>query len=294
MEFLFGNPTQNSGKFYRVNFASEKHAWNHGSIDSRTSRFTNKALIAEWAELYGEDSDWFRFRVRGEAPRVGFSAFIPPEAVEACRKYKAEGFATLPKIMACDVARFGDDRSIIGIRQGRKYRILAKYRGLDLVQLADRVLEHAEREKPDACVVDGDGLGSGVVDILKHRNYGRARGLVDFHGGANAEDCAMYFNKRTEIWGWMRDWLKAGAEIPDDAELAVDLTAPGYDTARGKRFHGSIMLEAKEDLKARGEASPDDGDTLAMTFAVKVLPRPKPEPEFREEWWGQTESAWMV
>jgi hypothetical protein len=26
----------------------------------------------------------------------------------------------------------------------------------------------------------------------------------------------MYFNKRTEVWGWMRDWLKAGAEIPDD------------------------------------------------------------------------------
>jgi hypothetical protein len=71
----------------------------------------------------------------------------------------------------------------------------------------------------------------------------------------------------------MRDWLKAGAEIPDDPELAVDLTAPGYDTARGKRFHGSIQLEHKDDLKARGEASPDDGDTLAMTFAVKLRAR---------------------
>ncbi len=200
----------------------------------------------------------------------------------------------MPKIMAVDVARFGDDRSIIGVRQGRQYRILAKYRGLDLVQLADRVLEFAERESPDATVIDGDGLGAGVVDILKHRNFGRARGVVDFHGGANAEDCAMYYNKRTEIWGWCREWLKAGAEIPDDPELAVDLTAPGYDTARGKRFHGSIMLEAKEDLKARGEASPDDGDTLAMTFAVKVLPRPNPEPEFRGEWVGQSESAWMM
>ena len=72
----------------------------------------------------------------------------------------------------------------------------------------------------------------------------------------------MYFNKRTEVWGMMRDWLKAGAEIPDDPELAVDLCAPGYETTRGKRFHGSIQLEHKEDLKARGEASPDDGDTL--------------------------------
>jgi len=114
MMFLFGNPTQNSGKFYRVNFGSERNFWNHGSIDSLTSRFTNKALIAEWAERYGEDSDWFRYRVKGEAPRVGFSAFIPPDAVEACRKYKAEAFATMPKIMAADIARFGADRSIVG------------------------------------------------------------------------------------------------------------------------------------------------------------------------------------
>jgi hypothetical protein len=52
------------------------------------------------------------------------------------------------------------------------------------------------------------------------------------------------------------------ADIPDDPELAGDLTAPGFETARGKRFHGTIQLEHKDDLKARGEASPDDGDTL--------------------------------
>jgi phage terminase large subunit len=77
----------------------------------------------------------------------------------------------------------------------------------------------------------------------------------------------------------MRDWLKAGGEIPDDPELANDLTTPGFDHAHGKRFHGSIILESKDDLKARGEASPDDGDTLAMTFAVKIAARPKPQPQ---------------
>jgi hypothetical protein len=272
--YLFGNPTQNSGKFYRVNFGSERNGWNHRSIDSRTSRFTNKTLIAEWAERYGEDSDWFRYRVKGEAPRVGFSAFIPPDAVEACRKYKAEGFTTLPKIMSIDVARFGDDRSVIGVRQGRQFRILGLYRGLDLVQLSDKAIGFIEAEQPDATVIDGDGLGAGVVDILKHQNYGK--GLHEFHGGATASDSAMYFNVRTEVWGWMRDWLKAGAEIPDNPELAVDLCAPGYDTMRGKRFHGSITLEHKDDLKARGEASPDLGDCLAMTFAVKIAARQKP------------------
>ena len=157
--------------------------------------------------------------------------------------------------------------------RGRQYRILGKYRGLDTVQLTDLIIEFLDAEEPEALVVDGDGLGAGVCDQLTHRNYGKH--LHEFHGGATASDSNMYFNKRTEVWGWTRDWLKAGAEIPDDPELATDLTSPGYDTARGKRFHGSIILESKDDLKARGVASPDDGDTLA--FAVKVAAKKKPK-----------------
>ena len=149
--------------------------------------------------------------------------------------------------------------------------------GLDTVEVAERVIGFVDSEEPDATVVDGDGLGAGVVDQIKHRNYGRT--LHEFHGGSNADDCAMYFNKRTEVWGTMRDWLKAGAEIPDDPELAVDLTSPGFDTARGKRFHGTIQLESKDELKARGEASPDDGDALALTFAVKVAAKVRPKYE---------------
>jgi hypothetical protein len=165
------------------------------------------------------------------------------------------------------------------------------YRGLDLVQLSDKVIGCIEAEQPDATVIDGDGLGAGVVDILKHRNYGK--GLHEFHGGATASDCAMYFNVRTEVWGWMRDWLKAGAEIPDNPELAVDLCAPGYDTVRGKRFHGSITLEHKDDLKARGEASPDLGDCLAMTFAVKIAARQRPAPQLIYSFPGEHSQRWM-
>ena len=72
--------------------------------------------------------------------------------------------------------------AIIGIRQGRQYRILAKYRGLDLVQLSDRVIEFIDREQPDATVIDGDGLGAGVVDIVRHRNYGRHAARISRRG----------------------------------------------------------------------------------------------------------------
>jgi len=93
-------------------------------------------------------------------------------------------------------------------------------------------------------------VGAGVVDHIKHRNYGRS--LFEFHGGMRAEDSNAYYNKRAECWMLMRDWLKAGAEIPDDPELAIDLSGPDY----GFSNKNQIQLEKKESMKDRGLASP--------------------------------------
>jgi hypothetical protein len=265
-----GNPTRNTGKFQRITFGNERERWTRFSVDSRNSKFTNKQQIAEWIADYGEDSDFVRVRVRGECPRAGSSQLIPSDIVASCRKFKAVSYEYLPKILAVDVARFGDDRSIIGSRQGRLGRILDKLRGLDTVELAERVISRIHSERPAATVIDGDGLGAGVVDYVRHRGFD----AYEFHGGARAFDSAAYFNRRAECWGLLGEWLKAGAEIPDDAELEVDLTAPQY----GYSAKSQLQLERKEDMKARGLASPDLGDMLAMTFAVTPEPLPAPDP----------------
>jgi hypothetical protein len=83
------------------------------------------------------------------------------------------GYQHLPKILAVDVPRFGDDRTVLGLRQARHFRILAKLRGTDTVEVAHRVISAIESERPDATVVDGDGLGAGVVDILRTTTMGR-------------------------------------------------------------------------------------------------------------------------
>ncbi len=282
-----GNPTRNTGKFHRITFGNERERWTRFSVDSRNSRLSNKALIAQWAADYGEDSDFFRVRVRGECPRAGTTQFISSDDVAVCRKYKAEGFATLPKIMAVDVARFGDDRSVIGVRQGRKFRILGKYRGVDTVQLTRRVVEAREREEPDALIVDGDGLGAGVVDQLRDRGF--SSGLHEFRGSPPADDAAMYFNRRAECWGKMRDWLHAVAELPDDPEIEIDLTSPQY----GFSAKQQIQLERKEDLKGRGCASPDLGDVLAMTFSVDVRSRRTPPLQLVYMFPGSENTRWM-
>lgn len=262
----FGNPTKNTGRF-RECFGKFKHRWKTFQIDSRTVEGTNKEQIAKWIEDYGEDSDFVRVRVRGEFPRAGSNQFIPADTVAACRKYRAEGYESLPKILAVDVARFGDDQTVIGTRQGRKARILGKYRGKDTVWTAEQVIQFIETERPDAIVVDADGLGAGTVDALRHRGYGAK--LFEFHGGNTPQNHAAYFNKRAEAWGALRDWLMAGAEIPDDSELADDLTSPEYGFSASQQ----IQLEKKDDMKKRGLSSPDSGDMLAMTFAVKVAAR---------------------
>jgi hypothetical protein len=281
---VFGNPTQNTGRF-RECFGKFKHRWKTLQVDSREVDGTNKAKIAKWIEDYGEDSDFVRVRVRGVFPRAGSSQFIPSDIVEACRKYKAESYAHLPKVMAVDVARFGDDQSVIAARQGRHFRILAKFRGLDTVQLAEKVIEAIGEEKPDAIVVDGDGIGAGVVDTLSHRGFRNK--VVEFHGGGTANDAAAYYNRRAEIWGLMRDSLKAGLELPNDQELADDLTGPEY----GFSNKSQIQLEKKDDMKARGLASPDCGDTLAMTFAVTVAPK-IPAAKTHSSYYG--EQSWMA
>ena len=234
-------------------------------VDSRTVEGANKAQPEQWVEDYGEDSDFVRVRVRGEFPRSGSSQLIRPDLVASARRTKAKGFERLPIIMACDVARFGDDQTVIGMRQGRKFEVLGKYRGLDTVQVAERIIAFRDKHSPDAIVVDGDGLGAGVVDQLQHRGY--SKGLFEFHGGERPRDYNMYFNRRSEIWGLMRDWFHNGSvEIPDDPELEVDLTGPEY----GFSSKNQIQLERKEDMKRRGFASPGLGDCLAMTFAVDI------------------------
>jgi hypothetical protein len=274
----FGNPTQNTGRF-RECFGKFRHRWSTFQIDSRSVEGTNKAEIDKWIEDYGEDSDFVRVRVRGEFPRAGSTQFIGSDVVAACRKYRAQGYESLPKILSVDVARFGDDQTVIGVRQGRKARILGKYRGKDTQWTADEVVRFIRLENPDATVVDGDGLGAGVVDGLQHRGYR----IFEFHGGASPGDFAAYYNRRAECWGLLREWLQSGAQIPDEPELEADLCGPEYGFS-GKQ---QLQLERKEDMKKRGLASPDCGDMLAMTFAVKIAPKPKQQaPLPRVGTWG--------
>lgn len=280
----FGNPTRNSGAFYQAITGANR--WRKRQIDSRTVEGTNKALLDAQIKEWGEDSDRARVRIRGEFPRGGSTQFIPGDLIAAARKRIVEGTEDMPIILGVDVARFGDDRSIIFRRQGRKAEIIGKFHGIDTQKLGGKVQEAIDLHQPQAVVVDGDGIGGSVFDFLAARGYDRKTLLCEFHGGATPADPHAHQNQRVQIWAAMKEWL-AGGQIPDEPEIDTDLTGPDYGYHPTK---GYLTLETKDEMKARGVDSPDLGDALAMTFAVKVAPPRKKVEEFAY----QGPNSWMA
>jgi hypothetical protein len=275
---VFGNPTRNGGRF-RECFAGGRfaHRWQALQVDSRTVSMTSRAQIAEWVKDYGEDSDFIRVRVRGVFPRAGDLQFIPGERVDAAIARALERDEAAPLVMGVDIARQGSDQTVIRFRQGIDARSIpaVKFRLPDLMQVASRVLEQVALHKPDAVFVDATGIGWGVFDRLAQLG---CQGLVAVDFGARADRSdggdarAHYANKRSEMWGFLKDWCKAGC-LPDDRDLAADLTGVEY----GYDANNALQLERKQDMRRRGLASPDDGDALALTFAYPVVQRSEEE-----------------
>jgi hypothetical protein len=260
--FAFGNPTRNAGRFFEC-FGARSERWDVVKVDSRTVSITNRAQIDEWAQDYGEDSDFFRVRVRGEFPKTSISQLIPTELVDAAMSRQANALqGGGAKILGVDPARFGTDSTTLWLRQGIAGRKIAVRHGMDVVAVAGLVADTIAREKPDAVFVDEGGLGAGVVDVL--RSTGHVVVGVQFGSGASEPD--RFENRRAEMWWRLREWLEHGAVLQADQRMRDDLIGPEYSyTLRGR-----IKLESKDDMKKRGVASPDNADALALTFAAPV------------------------
>jgi len=173
-----------------------------------------------------------------------------------------------------DVARFGDDKSVITFRQGRALLKQVVLEKLDVAQVAGRAKAEIEAfGKPEQIAVDTIGIGAGVADMMRAWWPDRLIGgvqyktVVDVNSSlrmANGQD----YNLRAFMWREMREWLKT-ASIPNDQDLKTDLTALRYGF-RG----GELLIESKDEAKKRGVKSPDRADSLAMTFAIPTLAAP--------------------
>ena len=289
MVFRFGNPTRNSGDFYKACFGTGRELWKPTIVDSRESAFTNKAQLQEWIDEYGEDSDFVRVRVRGLAPRASELQFIDQERVwQAQRRPIPVVFADEPLVVGVDVSDGGAAWNVIRFRRGADARSIPPVRipgeavrqdraGL-LAKLADVLSGEHNGHRVAAMFIDS-AFGAPYVERLKTMGY---KNVHEVRFGAESPD-RHQANLRAYMWGRAKEWLGTGVIDGTDQRLETDLTAPGYHINRKDQ----LVLESKEDMAKRNVASPDDGDALALTFAAPLGPAArKKAPASMPDKWG--------
>ena len=289
---IAGNPTHLEGPLYRA-CTTERHLWQTVEITGDPDD-PNRAprISVQWAreqiDKYGRDNPWVLVNVFGQFPPSSINAILGIEEVTAAMKrHLTENiYNWAQKRLGIDVARFGDDRTVIFPRQG-----LASFQPVTMrhardsaasVDIANRTMSEklhfgSEMEFFDDTV----GWAHGAIDVM--RAAGHSPIAVQFNGKANDP---RYFNKRAEMWMEMARWIQNGGALPNIPELVRELTAPTYTYNNGK-----FQLEDKGQIKLRLGFSPDYGDALALTFALpdrgkmESLPGMVHQPDqLRHEW----------
>lgn len=267
-----GNPTSTDGLLYDscVNGAA---LWTIITITADPDDLKRTPRVSveharEMIQAYGRDNPWVMATILGLFPPGGFRSLLGIEDVNAAmeRHYRESDYDFSAKVLGVDVAREGDDASVMFPRQGVvafEPKVMRNIRSTD----GAGVVAHKEKEwDSDATFIDNTGgFGGGWIDNL----YLLGRNPIGVHFAAGAGD-ARYANKRAEMWFKMAEWIKNGGALPKIPNLIAELTTPTY-SFKGDKF----LIEPKEQIKKRLGRSPDLADALAITFAYPVSPKPK-------------------
>ena len=281
---VIGNPTEPSGRFYDAFSSPLYHQIHISGFD--TPNFTENGIdladiksgawedkmktmvfpalitpkwVAERLLEWGEDSPAFQSRVLGNFPSIGSDTMIPLGWVLRAKEREKDYKDSDRCFMSIDVARFGDDESVIGIRRGNSLTRYEVYNSVDVYKLSKIAKKIADIEKPEFIKVDVVGIGAGVADNLRGWGYPS----IDYVAQAKAWSPEKFVNKRTETWFLLREKFRLNQiNIPDDELMIGQLSAPRYSFDAAGRY----KLESKDDMKKRGLSSPDRADVLAMLF----------------------------
>ncbi len=302
---LCGNPTRTSGTFYDSH-TRDRALYKCHTVSSADSSRTNKENIDSLIRKYGWDSNVVRVRVRGEFPEQEDDVFIRLSWIESSINTELEPETAKAlgcffddkgrKIIdrngvdsidiGCDVARFGDDRTVIGYKINEVAKIFKKYNGQDttwtagnICRLYNSLVDLYKFKKKIYVKIDDGGVGGGVTDQLreiKRREPERYKmmEIVPIHFGQPIKH-KYYYDTTTYMMGIIREMLEpfddAGNPrqptlvLPNDDDLVGQLSCRKYSYVGGK-----IKVESKKEMKERGLSSPDEADCMLLTcFPVK-------------------------
>lgn len=266
-----GNPTDPVGPFYelfRTPGVAKIHISAFDTPNVREGRVAIPGLVtAEWVEdkrrRWGEGSPLYQSRVLGRFPQAGTDTLIPLSWVEAAQQRVLE--PSDPVELGVDVARFGNDETVIVERRGPVVRLRTTIHHQDTMETAGHVVRALAETGASVAKVDVVGIGAGVVDRLAEQG----KPVIAMNAGAASTSPELYANARAE-WYWaLRERFREGEiDLDADEDLAAQLTALKY------RFNsrGQIQIESKEEMKRRGLPSPDRADAVMLAFAAVHQP----------------------
>lgn len=268
-----GNPTTLDGPLYTA-AVTQRYLWHVVRVTGDPDDPKRSPRIdLEWAKqqiaAYSRSSPWVMVNVLGLFPPASLNSLLGPEEVEAAmrRHLHEHEYKWAQKRIGVDVARYGDDRTVLFPRQGLasfRPRVMRHERGSAVsTDIAAAVMASKAKWGSEVEIFDATGgFAAGAVDVLQAS--GAAPVSMQFHSPA---DDARYVNRRAEMWFRMAEWVRKGGALPPIPELTGELTAPTYTFVNGK-----FQLEAKDQVKQRLGRSPDLADALALTFALQDLP----------------------
>ena len=289
---MCGNPTRASGTFFDA-FHSDRAIYKCHTVSSADSRRTNKENIASLIRKYGRESNVVLVRVFGEFPKQEDDIFIALSLVENSimtdfLPRQAPAFIHI----ACDVARFGDDKTVIGYKIDEKAEFYKKRQGQDTMKTADDIILLGEMlvhkyklnpgtDSPIPVKVDDGGVGGGVVDRLKQikRNHPERFWWLEVYPVLFGQRIKhkYYHDSTTYMMAIVKKLLQpfdedtgkekpVGLILPNDNDLVAQLSGRKYTLTEA----GKIKVESKEAMKKRGLPSPDEADyILLLSLPVK-------------------------
>ena len=286
---MCGNPTQLSGFFY------DSHHKNRGSyttfhVDGRNSSRVSDDFVKTIIQMYGEDSDVFRVRVAGEFPRQENDVFIPLPLVEKSIMTEwTEPTKPAHIDIGCDVARYGDDRTVIGYKVDEKAMFYKRKSGQDLMQTADDIMELGlklmEKYRFDKAIpikIDDSGLGGGVTDRLRRVKREQPErfwwmDIIPVYFGQRIHH-DFYYDSTTYMMSVVKNLL--APQTPEGAQKPVQLILPNDNDLVGQLStrkysmtdDAKIRVESKDAMKKRGMHSPDEADCILL-LCLPVKPK---------------------
>lgn len=290
---ILSTPPLSKAGWYPALFGPKGAGWSRLHFPAETSRWVSREYVQTMADDFGEGSPTFLAKVLGEIPEDSQESVIPLAWIKEAQRREPEPQKSRGRALGQDVARSGEDLSVMAQVEAGMASLVRWRSGADLMDTTGGIVAEAPTGTPASVVaLDDTGLGGGVTDrLLEIQREDRAKfrsRLFPVNFGESAIKSDRFANRKAELWWGLREAIRTWLALPTDDELAAlglprgsdliaQLTAPIFDhNSAGKIVVYDKRSDRNEKTKALPSKSPDLAHALMLaTWAYQTLQEPE-------------------